>query len=69
MGRNPRERERENLDLGLDVVDGVAALDLESDGLSGQSLHEDLHLLPFSSSSSDDDRESEVEKEIRVRRK
>jgi hypothetical protein len=35
------------LDLGLDIVDGVAALDLESDGLAGQGFHEDLHLLCF----------------------
>jgi hypothetical protein len=32
------------LDFGLDVVDGVAALDLESDRLPGQGLDEDLHL-------------------------
>jgi len=32
------------LDLGLDIVDGVAALDLEGDGLPRQGLHEDLHL-------------------------
>jgi len=31
------------LDLGLDVVDGVGALDLEGDGLSRQGLDEDLH--------------------------
>ena len=31
------------LDLGLDIVDGVAGLDLESDGLASKSLHEDLH--------------------------
>uniref|UniRef100_A0A453IGN4 Uncharacterized protein n=1 Tax=Aegilops tauschii subsp. strangulata TaxID=200361 RepID=A0A453IGN4_AEGTS len=31
------------LDLGLDVVDGVAALHLEGDGLPRQRLHEDLH--------------------------
>ncbi|KAJ9562952.1 hypothetical protein OSB04_008112 [Centaurea solstitialis] len=31
------------LDLGLDVVDGVGALDLQSDGFAGQGLHEDLH--------------------------
>jgi hypothetical protein len=30
------------LDLGLDIVDGVAALDLESDGLAGQGFHEDF---------------------------
>jgi hypothetical protein len=33
------------LDLGLDIVDGVAALDLEGDGLPCQRLHEDLHLV------------------------
>ena len=32
------------LDLGLDIVDGVATLDLEGDGLPRQGLHEDLHL-------------------------
>jgi len=32
------------LDLSLDVVDGVGALDLESDCLSGEGLDEDLHL-------------------------
>ena len=32
------------LDLGLDVGDGVAALDLQRDGLPRQRLHEDLHL-------------------------
>ena len=31
------------LDLGLDVVDGVGALDFEGDGLASQRLHEDLH--------------------------
>ena len=31
------------LDLGLDVVNGVAGLDLERDGLARQSLDEDLH--------------------------
>ena len=31
------------LDLGLDVLDGVGGLDLESDGLAGESLDEDLH--------------------------
>uniref|UniRef100_A0A453H003 Uncharacterized protein n=1 Tax=Aegilops tauschii subsp. strangulata TaxID=200361 RepID=A0A453H003_AEGTS len=31
------------LDLGLDIVDGVAALDLERDGLARQGLDEDLH--------------------------
>jgi hypothetical protein len=36
------------LDLGLDVVDGVAALDLKRDGLPRQRLHEDLHLASLS---------------------
>ena len=31
------------LDFCLDVVNGVGAFDLESDGLSGQGLNEDLH--------------------------
>ena len=31
------------LDLGLDVVDGIARLNLEGDGLSGKCLDEDLH--------------------------
>jgi len=32
------------LDLGLDGGDGVAALDLQRDGLPRQRLHKDLHL-------------------------
>jgi len=32
------------LDLGLDIFDGVAALDLQRDGLPRQRLHEDLPL-------------------------
>ena len=32
-----------NLDLGLDILDGVGGLDLEGDGLAGEGLHEDLH--------------------------
>ena len=31
------------LDLGLNAVDRVAALDLERESLSGQGLHENLH--------------------------
>ena len=31
------------LDFGLDIVDGVGGLDFEGDGLSGESLNEDLH--------------------------
>lgn len=33
------------LDLGFNVVDGVGALHLEGDGLSGEGFHKDLHLL------------------------
>jgi len=36
------------LDLGLDGVDGITGLDIEGDGLSGEGLDEDLHLV-FSS--------------------
>ena len=31
------------LDLGLHVVDGVAGLHIQSDGLACESLHENLH--------------------------
>ena len=31
------------LDLRLDVLDGIAGLDFERDGLAGQGLDEDLH--------------------------
>merc|ERR1712139_511532 len=31
------------LNLGLDGIDGVGALDLQGDGLAGECLHEDLH--------------------------
>ena len=31
------------LNLGLDIVDGVRWLDIESDGLASKGLHEDLH--------------------------
>ena len=31
------------LDLGLDVVDGVGGLDIKSDGLASEGLHENLH--------------------------
>ena len=34
------------LDLSLDVLDGIAGLDLEGDGLAGQRLDEDLHASP-----------------------
>ena len=32
------------LDLSLDIFDGVAGLDLEGDGFSGEGFHEDLHV-------------------------
>jgi hypothetical protein len=35
------------LNLGFDVVDGVAALHLKGYSLAGQSFHEDLHLFFF----------------------
>ena len=38
------------LDLGFHVIDGVSGLDVESNGLSSQSLDENLH----SSSESED---------------
>ena len=31
------------LDLGLDVLDGVACFDFQGDGLASECLHEDLH--------------------------
>ena len=31
------------LDLALDIVNSVGALDLESDGLARECLYEDLH--------------------------
>jgi len=31
------------LDLSLDVLDGVAGLDIKSDGFACESLYEDLH--------------------------
>ena len=37
------------LDFGLDILDGVAGLDLESDGLPREGLDKDLHDGPLSS--------------------
>ncbi|KAG6515923.1 hypothetical protein ZIOFF_026369 [Zingiber officinale] len=34
------------LDLCLHVIDGVGALDLQSNGLAGEGLHKDLHASP-----------------------
>jgi hypothetical protein len=31
------------LNLGLDIVDGIARLDLEGDGFTSEGLDEDLH--------------------------
>ena len=42
------------LDLGLDVLDGVGWLDIKSDGLTSESLDEDLH----TTSESEDEMES-----------
>merc|ERR1711876_37456 len=42
------------LDLGLDVLNGVGWLDIEGDGLSSESLDEDLH----TTSESEDEMES-----------
>merc|ERR1711899_727088 len=36
------------LDLGLDILNGVRRLHLQSDGLASQSLHKDLHSTPQS---------------------
>jgi hypothetical protein len=35
--------EARTLNLGLHIVDGIARLHLQGDGLAGQGLHEDLH--------------------------
>ena len=34
------------LDLGLDIIDGVASLNIQGDGLAVQRLDEDLHATP-----------------------
>jgi hypothetical protein len=36
-----------DLDLGLDIIDGVAALDLDRDGLPRQRQDEELHLVGY----------------------
>lgn len=36
-----------DLDLGLDIIDGVAALGLDRDGLPRQRQDEDLHLVGY----------------------
>ena len=35
------------LDLGLDVLDGVSGLNIQSDGFTCKGLDEDLHFLFF----------------------
>jgi len=52
------------LDLGLDILDGVGWLDLEGDGLTGESLDEDLH----TSSKSEDQVESRFLLDVVVRK-
>ena len=37
------QRQKTNLDLGLDVFDGVGGLHLEGDGLASEGLNKDLH--------------------------
>jgi len=51
------------LDLGLDVLNGVSWLDIEGDGLSSESLDEDLH----TSSESENEMESGLLLDIVVR--
>merc|ERR1712235_183985 len=34
------------LDLGLNILDAIASLDLQGDGLASEGLHEDLHTSP-----------------------
>ena len=52
------------LDLGLDVLDGIAWLDLEGDGLPRESLDEDLH----SSSQPQDEMKSGLLLDVVVRK-
>ena len=33
------------LDLGLEIVDSIRCLDVQGNGLAGESFHEDLHVL------------------------
>jgi len=51
------------LDLGLDILNGVSWLDIEGDGLSSESLDEDLH----TSSESENEMESGLLLDIVVR--
>lgn len=48
LGHNPDDY----LNLGLHVLDGVARLDLEGDGLPGESFDEDLHAAAANSAAS-----------------
>jgi len=51
------------LDLGLDVLDGVSWLDIKGDGLTSESLDEDLH----TTSESEDEMESRLLLDVVVR--
>ena len=53
-----------HLDFGFDVLNRVRRLHLEGDGLSGESLHEDLH----ASAESQDQMESALFLDIVVRK-
>merc|ERR1712226_1010000 len=52
------------LDLGLHVLDGVAWLNFEGDGLSGEGLNEDLH----TTSQSEDEMESGLLLDVVIRK-
>ena len=51
------------LDFGLHVIDGVTGLHIESDGLAGQGLDEDLH----TSTKSEDEMESGLLLDVVIR--
>merc|ERR1712110_655409 len=52
------------LDLGLDVLNGVRGLDIESDGFTSESLDEDLH----TTSESEDEMEGRFLLDVVVRK-
>jgi hypothetical protein len=55
MNTNKKSRDKITflvLDLSLDIVDCITALDLERDSLPSQGFHEDLHLASISLSHS-----------------
>jgi len=53
------------LDLGLNVFDGITGLNIESDGLTGQGLNEDLH----TTTESEDQMESRFLLDVVVRKR